>query len=101
MSRNKGRLQGGEPRFLSFSDDDFSWNSLARKIRQLVQLRKRRPRRNGGGNKLRFEVLEPRVLLSADLSYAATGSGDLTLRVVDAGGENTLQLVDTQDPTII
>src|SRR5215510_1865217 len=104
MSGNEDRLQGGEPRFLC-SDDDLSWSSLAKKIRHLVHLRKRGTRRNlprsGGANKLRFEALEPRVLLSADLSYTATDTSDLTLRVVDAGGGNTLQLVDTQDPTII
>ncbi|MEX0958007.1 MAG: LEPR-XLL domain-containing protein [Burkholderiales bacterium] len=43
----------------------------------------------------RFEALEPRILLSADLSYmAGAGVLDATLRIVDDGGP-TLQLVDT------
>jgi hypothetical protein len=48
-----------------------------------------------------LEPLEPRVLLSADLSYIALADTDVTLRVEDVGGTEMLQLVDSNDPSLI
>ncbi|MBI3919578.1 MAG: LEPR-XLL domain-containing protein, partial [Betaproteobacteria bacterium] len=50
---------------------------------------------------MRMEALEPRLLLSADLSYTAAASGDLTLRVADIEGSQTLQLIDSQDSATV
>jgi hypothetical protein len=46
-----------------------------------------------------LEPLEPRILLSADLSHTMGGSGhDLTLRLGDVDGVNTLQLINPTNP---
>lgn len=72
-------------------------------IRRRSQARRTARSRSGGQTvrrfAARFEPLEPRILLSADLSYTA-GAGvlDATLRIVDDGGP-TLQLVDTVTET--
>ncbi len=55
-----------------------------------------RPRRRHA-----LEPLEPRILLSADLSYVALADADLTLRLDQSAGSEILQLVDTQDPSIV
>ncbi|MDX1431795.1 MAG: LEPR-XLL domain-containing protein, partial [Gammaproteobacteria bacterium] len=48
------------------------------------------------GRKLLFESLEPRLLLSADpFTYTAAAASDLTLRLTDDAGAQTLTLVDT------
>ena len=55
-----------------------------------------RPRRIGGTPRSRrvlFEPLEPRLLLSADLSFTALTASDLTLRVQDVEGTQHLQIV--------
>ncbi len=46
-----------------------------------------------------IEALEPRLLLSADLSYTLTGSSphELTLLLSEVGGVDTLQLIDNND----
>src|SRR4026209_1364822 len=48
-----------------------------------------------------LEPLEPRIPLSADLSYVALADADLTLRLDHSAGSEVLQLIDTQDPSII
>ena len=95
MSRSH-RPRGSESRFPTPSLYDLFRNSLARKLRRMAMWS-----RAGRRRLLQFEPLEPRLLLSADLSYTAAGSGDLTLRVADVGGVSTLQLVDSNDPSIV
>ncbi|HEX4996679.1 MAG TPA: LEPR-XLL domain-containing protein, partial [Terriglobia bacterium] len=46
-----------------------------------------------------LETLEPRLLLSADLSFTAASAADLTLKVEQVDGVDTLQLVETQNPS--
>src|SRR5262249_20480350 len=48
-----------------------------------------------------LEAIEPRLLLSADLSYTATAAGSVTLRVADVQGVQELQLVDSRQPTTV
>ncbi len=58
--------------------------------------RRSKQRRN---NRVCLEALEPRILLSADLSYATSaGSHNLTLRMNDVQGVETLQLINNADP---
>ena len=48
--------------------------------------------------KVLFEPLEPRLLLSADLSFTMTGAADdLTLKLDQVEGVDTLQLVNNED----
>ena len=62
----------------------------------------RGPRRKPRSRRLHLlEPIEPRILLSADLSYVAMGDADLTLRVSGEGGSEILQLVDTMDPRLV
>ena len=50
-------------------------------------------------NRACLEPLEPRILLSADLSYATSaGAHDLTLKMADIQGVETLQLINNADP---
>ncbi|HSC96389.1 MAG TPA: LEPR-XLL domain-containing protein, partial [Burkholderiales bacterium] len=53
--------------------------------------------------KLLFEALEPRILLSADLSYAAASGAalDAALRVSDVAGTQILQLVDNGSSAVL
>ncbi len=67
--------------------------------------RRRQPSKNiwwlhgrNPARKVQFEALEPRLLLSADLSYSALAAGDLVLKLSDVAGVETLQLVDAHDP---
>ena len=47
--------------------------------------------------KLQFEPLEPRLLLSADLAFMADpGGSDLTLRLDDIDGIETLVIIDNE-----
>src|SRR5262245_56359528 len=48
-----------------------------------------------------LEAIEPRLLLSADLSYTATSAGNLTLRVADVHGNQELQLVDSRQSSTL
>ena len=73
---------------------------LARKLRRLrrkteeVAIRKRR--------KALLEPLEPRMLLSADLKFTMTGdANDLTLRLRDVSGTDTLELVNNDDLSVL
>jgi hypothetical protein len=81
------------------------WGALAKSVRRIAEWRRQgmlgkhnvdRRRRA-----LRFEALEPRLLLSADLTYSAVASGDLTLRASDVDGIGTLELVDTASPGVV
>ena len=48
--------------------------------------------------KVLFEPLEPRILLSADLSYTmAGGANDLTLKLQNIVDTDTLQLINNED----
>jgi pimeloyl-ACP methyl ester carboxylesterase len=53
--------------------------------------------------KVRFEALEPRILLSADLSYTAAAgtAADLTLRLQNVENIDTLQLIDNSDQSVL
>jgi hypothetical protein len=71
--------------------------SLLRKIRRFIQ-RKETAAVARDRRKLFLEPLEPRVLLSADMQFAMTGDADdVTLRMLDVGGADTLQIVDSTD----
>jgi hypothetical protein len=82
------------------------WSPLANGMRRLARWRKRgqigrkfaQVRRS-----MRFEPLEPRLLLSADLTYAtATGAAlDATLQVAQAGDTQEVQLVDNASGTVL
>jgi hypothetical protein len=51
-------------------------------------------------NKVFFEPLEPRLLLSSDLSCPMTEAANvLTLRLKDVNGVDTLQLINNEDPS--
>ncbi len=55
-------------------------------------------KRSGRSGKVYLEQLEPRLLLSADLTYSTTaGAHDLTLRTADVQGVETLQLINNGD----
>ena len=82
------------------------WGSFANGMRRMARWRKqgllrKSMRERRARVQARFEPLEPRLLLSADLSYTAIASGDLTLRTQDVGGVETLQLVDSSDPGMV
>ncbi|MEO8630457.1 MAG: LEPR-XLL domain-containing protein, partial [Betaproteobacteria bacterium] len=54
--------------------------------------------------RLQFEAVEPRVLLSADVSYVATGAADLSLKIVAAPGgpgAPTLELIDNVTHSVL
>jgi Ca2+-binding RTX toxin-like protein len=73
---------------------------LARQIRRLRKMKEvpaARKRR-----KALIEPLEPRLLLSADLKFAMSGDvDDVTLRMKDVGGTDTIQVVDNADQSIV
>ena len=70
---------------------------LARQIRRLRKKLERRTARKRR-RKVLFETLEPRILLSADLKLAMTDTvNDLTLRLEDGSGTDTLKLIDNTD----
>lgn len=50
---------------------------------------------------MRFESLEPRLLLSADLSYSAMGSADLTLRAGNVEGVERLELIQSNTGDVL
>ena len=53
-------------------------------------------------NRACLEPLEPRILLSADLAYSTAGSAhDLTLRMSDVQGVETLQLVNNANNSVV
>jgi len=82
-------------------------SKLANGFRQLAKWRKEgllpkaaRARRR---QSLRLETLEPRVLLSADISYAAASGAalDAALRIADVDGTQMLQLVDNVSSAVL
>jgi hypothetical protein len=81
------------------------WGALASGVRRVAKWRREgmlgkraleRRRRS-----LRFEALEPRLLLSADLTYSAVEAGDLTLRASELDGVGMLELVASDEPGIV
>ena len=73
------------------------WSPLADGMRRLARWRKRgllTKRFAGYRNSIRFEPLEPRLLLSADLMHtAATGVAlEATLKLADVGGTQEVPL---------
>jgi len=93
-----------EPRSSRFSVPTLAeifWGPLANGFRKMAEWRKRgvlgealQAHRRWAA--MRFETLEPRILLSADLTHAASEGVaiDATLRVDDVGGAPILRLVD-------
>jgi hypothetical protein len=83
------------------------WGPLANGFRRMAEWRRRgvlgealqAQRRRA----MRFETLEPRLLLSADLTHAApVGTAiDATLKVEDVAGAAILRLVDNQSSAIL
>ncbi|MBW2000187.1 MAG: LEPR-XLL domain-containing protein, partial [Deltaproteobacteria bacterium] len=73
---------------------------LARRIRRL---RKRKEEDAGKRRrKVLLEPLEPRLLLSADLSYTMSGAADdLTLLLDNSDGVEILKLIDNDDLSIL
>jgi hypothetical protein len=70
--------------------------SLTRRIRRRLQRNRLLARKPP---KVHLEPLEPRILLSADLSYTMTGAvKDLTLTLDKVEGVDTLQLINNVDP---
>jgi len=74
---------------------------LAPHGRPPARVRARMKARARHGQGFGLEVVEPRLLLSADLSYTAVGAGDVTLRLDDVDGVETVRLVDTADDSIV
>ena len=75
--------------------------TFGRKLRrQMQRIRAAAKKRR----KVLFEPLEPRILLSSDpLSYtaAANTAVDLTLRLQEVGGIDTLQLINNSDQSVL
>jgi len=71
-------------------------------VRSFLRLRKRNRKLPPIRNKVYFEPLEPRVLLS-DFTYGAAAGAALnaTLQLQKIGDVDTLQLIDNTDPSII
>ena len=71
-------------------------------VRSFLRLRKRNRKLPPIRNKVHFEPLEPRVLLS-DFTYGAAAGAALnaTLQLQKLDDVDTLQLVDNTDPSII
>jgi len=72
-------------------------------VRSFLRLRKRNRKLPPIRNKLHFESLEPRLLLSSDLTYTAAAGGavDLTLRMQKVDDVDTLQLLNNADQSIL
>ena len=83
---------------------DIFFGGLANSFRQLAKWRKQgllgKVSFARGSRALQFEHLESRILLSADLTYAApVGAAlDATLRIDDAGAAPILRLIDNNNP---
>ncbi len=71
--------------------------------RSLLRLKKSNRKLTPIRNKVHFEPLEPRLLLSSDLTYtAAAGTAvDLTLRMQKVGEDDTLQLINNRDQSVL
>src|SRR5262245_3482766 len=81
---------------------DIFWGKLANSRRRIAEWRRKgllgKGLRQQYSRAMRFEQLEPRLLLSADLTHVAPiGEAiDATLRVDDVAGAPVLRLVDNQ-----
>ncbi len=77
---------------------------LANWVRKLARWRKqgllRKALRAVRRKSMHMELIEPRILLSSDISYTAVGAADRTLRVDDINGTEMVRLVDSNDPSI-
>ena len=74
--------------------------SLARTFQRFRNRNKKIPPTR---NKVYFEALEPRLLLSSDLAYTAAAgtAADLTLRLQKVDNIDTLQLINNVDQSIV
>jgi len=81
------------------------WGTFANGFRRIAQWRRQgvlgKALRERRRRVLQFEPLEPRLLLSADISYTAAAPGDLTLRVDNDAGVETVRVVDSTDPNVV
>jgi len=83
------------------------WGRFANGFRRMNEWRRRgvlgQTLRDYPRHSMRFETLEPRLLLSADLTHAAAAGVaiDATLKVDDVGGAPILRLLDNQSSTIL
>jgi Ca2+-binding RTX toxin-like protein len=102
------RREESRARFAVPTLTEIFWGPLANGFRRMAEWRKRgvlgealqAHRRRAA---MRFEVLEPRILLSADLTHVAPigAALDATLRVDDVEGAPILRLVDNPSSTIL
>lgn len=75
--------------------------SLARQIRRLKKKVKEVVSRKQK-RKAFLEPLEPRILLSADLKFSMSGEADdITLRLHEADGASTFQVIDNADQSVL
>ncbi|MGA8048966.1 MAG: LEPR-XLL domain-containing protein, partial [Burkholderiales bacterium] len=83
------------------------WGPLANRFRRMAQWRRQGVLREALQAQrrrfMRFETLEPRVLLSADLTHtvAAGAALDATLKVSDVDGAAVVQLVDNGSSAVL
>jgi hypothetical protein len=86
---------------------DIFWGPLANGCRRLAQWRRQgklgESLQEYRRRSIRFETLEPRLLLSADINYvAASGAAlDAALRIADVDGAQVLQLVDNATSAVL
>lgn len=73
--------------------------SFARRIRRLKERIQKKQARRQNKRRVLLEPLEPRILLDAEMSFTMSAAAhDLTLRLGDVDGIDTLQLINNEDP---
>ncbi|MGH8662192.1 MAG: LEPR-XLL domain-containing protein, partial [Burkholderiales bacterium] len=83
------------------------WGPVANGFRRLAQWRKSgtlgEELKSRRGPAVRLESLEPRLLLSADINYAAASGAvlDAALRIADVDGTQMLQLLDNESNAVL
>jgi Ca2+-binding RTX toxin-like protein len=83
------------------------WGPLANHFRRMAQWRRQgvlgEALKAYRRRSMRFETLEPRLLLSADLSHSAAAGValDATLKVTDVDGAVMVQLIDNQSSAVL
>lgn len=107
MTANTHESRTRSSRFGIPTLSEIFWGKLANGSRRLAEWRKKgvlgeafqEHRRRA----MRLEALEPRLLLSADVSYAAASGValDAALRIADVDGTQMLQLVDSGTYTVL
>jgi len=86
----------------SFRPDDRAWTMPQTQVpRARLRMRPRRMRLVRTGRGFGLEAMEPRLLLSADISYMAQADGAFTLRMDDVDGVATVRLMDTAQGLIV